>query len=433
MELVQSLSMLALHDLKALKLARAWNTIGTAARLEAARSCRGPVKAQGQEMSESSSRCYWSVHILESYFSPQYMLLNQHPFTPKYPRSAECPPPLRTCYESENTDIAQTPDVSDDGVNSSLLKIVSVWGGVVSYTQGIRWKKLEYPWEPMSRYNQLTQSVYEFEDGTAVKHLFRNTSLSERSPSEIAENLDYWRPWILMQMTHHAASAVLNHPFIHMVALRVADRRAPPRLFLQSVIDQALYHSKWVVRFIQICNDVGLDIRDPLIAQLVAATATVLWLFKFAGDTNASARAGEGFETCETYLRDASATWPHITGKSRQGGVAEGVTTTFRPSTFWKLLDPLILENIADDQSGHDSNSRASPMGDATLRITTHILHPVDEHTSTPTSATTNRPALTSTDEDEERLCFNDLLSLYASSTDLSWLQPDNGFSAPLA
>jgi hypothetical protein len=273
------------------------------------------MRGQSEAVNDSSSRCYWSVHILEKVFSPRYALLHQCPAVPSYIKSAQPPYPLGSSDISGTMDNFQNANELDEGIDSSFLKTVSLWGDVISYLHGIRWKNLEYPWLPISTYTELTQKIYGLEDQSSVKHLFRYAALSGRSSEEMTENLEYWRPWILMQMTHHATSAVLNHPFIHMVALRDANRRAPPRLFLQGVIDQALYHSGWIVRFIKIFKDIRFNICDPLIAHLVAATATIPWLFQFAGDTEASTKARECFETCEDYLKDASKIWPHINPK----------------------------------------------------------------------------------------------------------------------
>ncbi|KAH6683528.1 hypothetical protein F5X68DRAFT_137095, partial [Plectosphaerella plurivora] len=445
LEVVQSLCLLVLHDLKVHKTSRAWSSIGMAARLEISRGwnrrdvAHRPSPRDGAH-GESSS-CFWCVYILEKSFSAQCSILDRCIAQPRYPDSASLPP-ITTAPASAPTAVEPTQDNGDrfSGINSSFLQVISIWGDVNSYVHRIRRGKLERPWLPTSRYTELTQAMYEFEDQTALKHLLKNTGFMERTPEDIAQNPEYWRPWILMQITHHATWAVLHHPFIHIVGLRDdKTRRQPPRLFMQGVIDQAQYHSQWVGRLVQACKALDFDIHCPLLGTLVAATATVAWVFRFAPDGAASSKAIECFKSCEGFVKTAAATWPHIEEKAKllaslrdlsgQTRSDDGNSViTFRPSKLWELLDSSIVPNPVSHSGSGPSSTRESPLPDATLSVTTHILHPVDEARSQPIS-----PATTGNSEGVQgqmvpggdELCFDEFFSQYLP-TEMSWAPEAN-------
>jgi hypothetical protein len=431
------------------KTARAWGSIGMAARLEVSRGWNRRDVARRPSPRESghgeSSCCFWSVYILEKCFSAQCSVLDRCVAQPRYPESAS----LRSIPSApESTAVAaeaaQGQDDRFSGINSSFLQVVSIWGDVNSYIHGIRRGKLERPWLPSSRYTELTQAMYEFEDQTHLKHLLKNTAFMDRSADNISENLEYWRPWILMQITHHATSAVLHHPFIHIVGLRDdKSRRQPPRIFMQGVIDQAQYHSQWVGRLIQACESLGFDIHCPLLGPLAAATATVAWVFRFAPDGAASSKAIECFDACEGFVRTTAKTWPHISEKAKLleslrdvSGQTRGEdgnsVITFRPSKLWELLDSSIVPTPSSNSNTSDSgpsSNRESPLPDATLSVTTHILHPVDEARSQPISPATtgNSDAIqTQMASTGDELCFDEFFSQYLP-TEMNWAPEPNG------
>lgn len=289
--------------------------------------------------------------------------------------------------------------------------------------------------------------MYEFEHQTALNHLLKNTGFMDRTLEEITENLGYWRPWILMQITHHATSAVLHHPFIHIVGLRDdASRRQPPRLFMQSVIDQAQYHSQWVGRLIQACETLEFDIQCPLLGTLAAATATVAWVFRFAPDASAASKAVECFDVCEEFVRATASSWPHlaeqaallralhdVSGQTR--GDDGNSVITFRPSNLWEILDSSISpvavsQSTASSESG--PSNRESPLPDATLSVTTHILHPVDETRSQPVSPATTGNTTASQGQlvpGGDELCLDEFFTQYLPA-DMSWASEANNSMA---
>jgi hypothetical protein len=143
------------------------------------------------------------------------------------------------------------------------------------------------------------------------RNLLRFVSFHKLEPQDLLANQDYWHSWIAMQIISHAATALVNHPFIHLSAMRRARAPQSPH-FLQQTVDQALFHSGWAFRLVQMCEDVLFELHDPLIAHLAAATATVPWLFQFAMDDRVSARVKGDLQICDKLLRRMSSLRPHL-------------------------------------------------------------------------------------------------------------------------
>ncbi|KAF2015160.1 hypothetical protein BU24DRAFT_452026 [Aaosphaeria arxii CBS 175.79] len=419
LDVVQSLCLLVLHDLKVLKTARAWGTIGLAARLEASFSWNRREVVDGFHSTENeSSGCFWSVYILEKCFSAQCSILDRCVIQPRYPDNTS--PSL----------LANTKEKIDrvSGITSSFLHAVSIWGDVMSYVHGIRCRKPERPWLPTSRYTELTQQMYVFEDQTALDHLFKNAGFLDQTVDTISENIKYWRPWILMQLTTHATSAVLSHPFIHIAGLRDMNHRQPPRLFMQSVIDQAQYHARWVSRLAQMCEALRFDVHDPLSGTLVAATATVAWVFRSAPDKAAASKADECFNICESFVKTAAMKWPHmerkvklleylrgVSGQTRGSGDA---VIAFQPSILWELLDNSLLPTTPNKSNSPNPNSNGKASADITLSVTTHILQPLHEGESQSASTATASSVAPTIPGDDA--CFDDFFSQHLF-TEMNW------------
>lgn len=291
-------------------------TIGTASRLDTLRRLTRHYTSDVQTM-DRSARCHWSVFILEKAFSPQMLDLSTSQDTPDYPLSAPLPPSLPT-YRDENCppDLHVSEDVNKDlGINAYHIKMVSIWGDLTRYLHVIRSGNVETPWLPESTHAKLSLRLYECEAELPQRHLLRSVCFSKRSIAEIMQQQEYWNPWLAMQILSHALPAILNHPFIHLVAMRGSRGVPQSRLFLQQTVDLALFNSGWVFQFVQFCENLHHEINDPLIGHAVAATATIPWLFQFARDPKVSKKAYDDLGRCERFLSRISSTWPHISRK----------------------------------------------------------------------------------------------------------------------
>jgi hypothetical protein len=312
--------------------ARAWMTIGIASRLQALRDSNHSQQHldHSQEDEAAASRCYWSISMLERVFSPQMNLEvfgRRQNLLREYPPSAPCPQLLRIDTAS-SCDRPNIPDpaisrgtsgseIKDLGINAYCVKFISIWGDLTTYLHEIQSGKAENLWRPSSTYAQLNFRMHEPEMQVATKHLFRNVSPQKRSAAELLEHQEYWAPWALMQVTSHAVPAILNHPFIQLVATRPRDsnRTTIPAFFIQQTVDLALFHAGWVAQLLRVFDNFPFEITNPVIGHLVAATATVFWLFQFVRDTTVSSKAKEDLEQCERFLERLSSKWPHIAQK----------------------------------------------------------------------------------------------------------------------
>ncbi|KAB8255651.1 hypothetical protein BDV32DRAFT_154063 [Aspergillus pseudonomiae] len=439
-EVIESLCILALKDLIGQKPARAWMTIGTASRLDTLRRLTRHCTSDAQT-EDRSARCHWSVFILEKAFSPQVLDLSSSQDTPDYPLSAPLPasPPG---YRDENCppDLHVSEEVNKDlGINAYHIDMVSVWGDLTRYLHGIRSGNVETPWLPESTHAKLSVRLYECEAKLPQRHLLRNVSFSKRSIAEIMQEKEYWSPWLAMQMLSHASPAILNHPFIHLVAMR-GNRGVPQsRLFLQQAVDLALFHSGWVFQFIQFCENLQYEINDPLIGHAVAATATIPWLFQFARDPKVSKRACDDLGRCERFLSRISLTWPHITHKleilQRLQYVAKeklqevpggSIMISFQPQMLWELLDPKVCQVPQDDLASQGGVSQHSDVPDTRMRVTTQFVHPLldeqAEQSNPPNPAGNAMYSFPPSPEDLEQVCLDEILAHFPRE-EFYWLE----------
>ncbi|KAF2996772.1 hypothetical protein E8E14_004340 [Neopestalotiopsis sp. 37M] len=432
LDVQQSLCLLAMKHIQARDPRRAWVAIGTASRLETLQTA---TQGELHDDRDLISRCHWSIFILERLFFPQltHGISSSQPF--QYPRSAPRPPALsRNVEEIAHLDASATDDFKPDdlGINAYYINSLSVWSDISLYLHKLRIGavELEQPWLPNSTFTKLSMKVYETESRMSDLHLLRAVHFHKRPPAEIREQQEYWHPWIVMQLIFHAAPALINHPFVHLSATRRA-RLPQSRHFLQQTVDNALFHSGWVFRLIETCEDLLFDLHDPLIGHVVAATATIAWLFQFAADATVSARATKGFMQCGKLLRRLALLWPHIARKVEiidslqtiadaevPDGQDQNRHVTLPLPELWALLDPDSFEVSQSNQVNSKRGIAASGAGeprDARIRLSTHFVHPLEENStgqqlcSDGTSLATN--LFTPSQEPFEQLCMDDFFS----------------------
>jgi hypothetical protein len=312
-------------------------------------------------------------------------------------------------YCADLTD-AYEGNVHDVGIVATCLGYISVWGSIISYLRDIRNGANEYPWLANSRHNQLTVKLYELENITSHRHLIRNAPFPDQPPEDLSENREYWAPWVSFQIMMHATQAILNNPFVQLVALRRAGRKFQPRSFLQNTVDQALFHAEWVSRLVQMCADRQFEVNDPLIGHAVAGCVSILWIFQFARDRKVSEKAKVNLAICETFLGHLSRKWPHIAEKASFDLSAENVMLTikqveilrtlnikvtkkqqtpqdddsasatiqFEPDMMWELLDPAMSgvdwAGLCSSAKGGGPQASTS----ATIRVATKFVHPIN-------------------------------------------------------
>ncbi|KAM3473398.1 hypothetical protein MY5147_004799 [Beauveria neobassiana] len=338
---------------------------------------------------EASIQCFWNVFALERLFRPLSVAACDDDRL-SYPSSAPPPSPISGGFHhpaghgnsAAGLSIASAQDI---GIYGHALCLTEVWGKVRTYLHGLRKGRVEKPWVPESSHAKISIELFENEARYGKQHLLSNVALGKRGASEIAARRDYWQPWMTMQIISHAAQAILNHPFLHLMVLRSQDGIQYSSLFLQQTVDLALFHGAWVFRLLEIA-DGRLEVVNPLIGDVVAATATVVWLFQFARDPKVSERARNDYAMGEKFLERMARTWPHISHKALAEGnhqelIDRSVAINLKPSLFWDLLDPDLLElhepaRLADADSSLGVGGRDP---DARICLQTQYVHPLDE------------------------------------------------------
>ncbi|KAG5661422.1 hypothetical protein KAF25_005544, partial [Fusarium avenaceum] len=392
LEISQALCLLAVGDILEGRPALALMTIGAASRLELVRGV-GYSGSPHDSQSDASLRCYWSVSILEKGFTPRFTLLSQTHIKPEYPRSAREPsPPAFLGDEEYAPDLVTIQDDlrTDPGITSHAVRAVSFCGDVISYLHALHIGKADNPADTNSNFYQLTNTLYDLESRLGHIHFVRNVGFSERTPEEFERHREYWAPWLLFQITAHATQALLNHPFIHLVTLRRANRPSQPRLFLQQTVDQAMFHSAWVARLVQTCVDRGLMVYDPLISDLVAATATIPWLFQYARDTKVSETSKDNYRKCVDFLESVPDPSPRSIQKvclrellhqlqTMSSQAQDNNMISFQPSKIWQLIDSDIMDAVSPQPTTDGAMGGQSDASKTTVSVQTTFVHPVGE------------------------------------------------------
>ncbi|CAH0048535.1 unnamed protein product, partial [Clonostachys solani] len=394
-QVLQTLCCLSLCDIIG-KQPRAWINISSLTRLESIRRLSRLQNSHGRiQDDENSLRCYWSAFILEMTFSPQYTILNQTIRTPEYPPSAPQPAPV-DCSRSYSQDLTYSDAASkkDAGINAYCLRALSLWGDVSQYLHGIRSGKKEDPWVPQSTFHKVMAELFEFEARLDPRYFFRNVSFCDRPLAELERDREFWTPWLLMQFLSHASLAVLNHPLIHLMGFKTNIR---PRLFLQHTVEQALYHTGWVVRLMSSCQALGFVVYDPFIGQILVSMATIIWFFQFARDESVSKTAVENMNILESHLSQLSMTWPHllcaleqlrelqvIAENKKHDNPNDRAQVIFQPFKIWRILDPTIMCQIESGLPMSVADQDDSQSSSDMIRVATTFVHPVVEDQDEP-------------------------------------------------
>ncbi|CAG7561984.1 unnamed protein product [Fusarium equiseti] len=387
-DVIQALCMLALKDVAESELSRAWMSIGTATRLESIRKLRQHETTDIEEQDEGN-RCYWCIYMIEAFFFPHMPRATESGPNYEHPFSSEPPPPILLDTNEANTlDFDNAVGATNDiGINTHAGRMVAVWSQVACHLHEIRVGKVQIPWLPESTYSKLNLSLFEYEAQFHQKHLMRSLFPFKRQRDEILAYRQYWNPWLTTHVILHASLALLNHPFIHLVALRRNKGIRQSRLFLQQVVDQALFHSGWVFWLIGIFEDLSVEIPNPLIGLAVAATSTIPWLYQFVRNGKVARKAAQNLAKGQRFLEHLSKTWPCVSdklesldrlqslvlGPQTEVGITD-TTISFPPSMIWELLDPIIHDAALPHQN-QSSPSESQPH--VSIHVTTDFLHPL--------------------------------------------------------
>ncbi|KAF5574382.1 C6 transcription factor [Fusarium pseudoanthophilum] len=392
-EVTLSLCLTALKHLNDQQLARAWMTIGTAARLQALRVLS--INNAPSSTDDSISRAHWSVFMLERLFVPT-MPEAFGPGIPEFPISAPKPLAPQSTLLTTIPERAQAEPrtllSSDPGIIGVHMRLVSIWGKLRFYLHGLKRGITEKPWSPDSTHTKLNIEMIEHEALIDSSYFLSKAFLPSRTKAEISSHREYWDPFMASQIIWHAIHAVLNHPFVHLFLLRSSRDVPPSCLFLQQRIDMALFHTGSLFRILQSFMDL-MDIVDPMVAEFVAAAATVSWFFQFSADPKISRRAREELDKCDPFLSHVAETWPHVKQKletlrklealaneNRRQHSDEGTTIRFQSAWLWELLNPKIPSaQIGSSHSGSGPGGASEKNPDSEMYLKSHFVMPLQD------------------------------------------------------
>ena len=295
-------------------------SIGTAIRLQELHDLSSYGSTLTASQVRSNARVFWCVFVLGRMFYPQRSgspAIEHRPVCPPSTSPPSAHPLATQTSEAAASDLDSVGDETEDlGIVSYAFEWVSLWDDLASWLHRLRLGKCEVPWVAGSDYLALNVAMFETEAKLHPRHLMRYNSFLRRAPDELRQQCTYWKPWLLMQIISHSLPAILNHPFIHTVALRRGKHtRAQSRHFLQQTVDQALFHSGWVFRLTDSWQNLGMESNDPLVGFLVAAVATIPLLFQYAPDENVSKLAKGDLARSKRFLGSMGLRWPHIARK----------------------------------------------------------------------------------------------------------------------
>ncbi|OJI96728.1 hypothetical protein ASPVEDRAFT_23718 [Aspergillus versicolor CBS 583.65] len=393
LDVTRSLCLIAMKHIKSSQPAQAWMAIGIASRLYAMRTLFNK-KHIPESADDAEARAYWSVFVLERLFLPYESEL---PATNiyKYPETAALPPPPLyppTSASTSNTsdrEMVDEPPGKDIGINGYSLRITSIWGKIRLYLHRLSQGEIEKPWLADSIHTKLGIELIEFEAQHSKHHLLLNVAFPNRSAAEIDQQREYWNPWMTTEILWHAAQAILNHPFLHLVVLRSQTDIPQSCVFLQQKVDMALYHVSWLFRILKL-SEGSMTISNPILGDAIAACATVLWLFQFTRDEKVARRMCDNLDICENHLNTIGHLWPHISQKlvtfrklrvladqNRSQATHQETTINFKSEWLWDLLLPSMSETTHNVDL--DSLEGLRTHETSNMRLKTHFVDRLPE------------------------------------------------------
>lgn len=306
-------------------MARAWMTIGIAARMAICSSLSGH-EVRKAANSADLSRCCWSIFILDRIHGSSFRILPAISDETILPETPPCAARPETSVAIANAahDLGDpaTPEEKDDGINSYALQLLSIWGRLMSYLKTIRQGSLEDAWIANSSYQQIKAEMSRLETVFPEAHRFKNARFHDRTTEELTRNRDYWAPWVFAQCIYHTIHCTLNHPFLHVATIHGRQRLRSPS-FLQHTVDQAILHSASVVYLVDLCEKNGFQIFDPFVGHLVAIIATAQFFLQFSKDSPLAARAFRDFEKLRQFVGHMADDHGHLVHTVRSSHVLD--------------------------------------------------------------------------------------------------------------
>ncbi|KAF5598713.1 quinic acid utilization activator [Fusarium pseudocircinatum] len=137
--------------------------------------------------------------------------------------------------------------------------------------------------------------------------------------------------------------------------------------------------------FYQLTNTL-YDLESRL-GDLVAATATIPWLFQYARDAKVSETSKENYRKCIEFLESMPDPSPRSIHKrellyqlqTMSSQAQDNNMISFQPSKIWQLIDSDIMDAVAPQPTTDGTQGGQSDASKTTVSVQTTFVHPVGE------------------------------------------------------
>lgn len=199
----------------------------------------------------------------------------------------------------------------DIGINGSSVYTSELWAMACKYAANHVSIDAQPPWSPNSDYTAINFRHCEHESLMPLRFRLHASRFQDHPSAELQARRDYWSPWLFFQLVWHAVPCLVNHPFLLSMRLR-NFRRTMPQSFLRNSFEQLIFHSGWIIHFLDLIEMKNFEVSDPTIGHCVAIVATIYLQHSFVEDQTFNRKAQAGFEKCLRFLRNMGKRWPHL-------------------------------------------------------------------------------------------------------------------------
>lgn len=265
---------------------------------------------------ESRRKVFYSIYILNQTYAPRFMLLNmlEDIENPKYvepkrdlnQESGELPP----LNPRDSINVAQVDRSECAGIWTYVVQQSSLWREVRGYIAQCADGHPRPPWSPESGYAVIGAHLMDLETRFPTHHRYDAVKFLDRSMAELQQNRDYWSPWLRIQFVYHAIHSMLNHPFLYSSRPHQSAQMSVPNTFWKTSSEQALLHSTWTVRLIDMVWEKDYRVSDPFLGYCAAIAATIHVYYCRASDIRVRTSAQSKLGKCMRFVDELGTVWP---------------------------------------------------------------------------------------------------------------------------
>lgn len=194
------------------------------------------------------------------------------------------------------------------GIWAHLIRSASLWGLVRAYIWRCADGLAIAPWKSDSQYTAINSRLLEMECVFPTSYRYDAAKFSERSEEELNADRDFWLPWMKIQLTYHTLHSVLNHPFLY--SSRESRPKQGPNAFWKTSTDQALLHSTWIARLINMASEKSFVLADPFFGYSASVAATLHLYWSRSADSRVQESAKGNLKICRALIAELGARWP---------------------------------------------------------------------------------------------------------------------------